>query len=104
MIHYCANDREVTGKDLSKHIGNLTGKIKIDDEEPFIYSAYISGKALDESVNSERTGFNMFNSDEDTLGNIITMKQIEDTAIGKIKCYLEKYTKPINEAKVKRIY
>ena len=68
LLHFSANKREVCCKNIEKKIANLKNKIKIDGEDAFIYSVYITGKLLDDNVNSERTGFNLTNSNEDNFG------------------------------------
>ena len=102
-IHLCANNREVTRKDLSKSLTNLVGRISKEDEEPFIYSAYVSGDLLDKNVNLERTGFNILDGEEDSIPELITLKDIEKEAVNQVKEYLSEYIEPIRHEKIKKI-
>lgn len=104
-IHFCANNREVTRRDLSKFITNLVGCIKSEDvnADEFIYSAYISGKVLDNNVNTERTGFNIVDGEEETLPEFITLKDIEKEAVNQVKEYLVDYLEPIKKEKIEKI-
>jgi hypothetical protein len=104
-IHLCANKREVTRKDLSKSIPNLVGKIRAqkENEDEFIYSAYISGEILDKSVNLERTDFNILDGEEEALPGLITLKDIEQEVVNQVKEYLADYIEPIKEEKIKKI-
>lgn len=99
LLHFSANKREVCCKNIVKKIPNLKNKINIDGEVPFIYSVYITGKLLDDNVNSERTGFNLTNYNEDNLIDSISIESIYDKAILEIKKYLKPYLDPINEKK-----
>lgn len=100
-IHLCANNREVMREDLNKSIKNLVGRIEANGEV-FAYSGYVSGRILDENVNLERTGFNLFDN-EDVLPGIINIKDIENEAVKMVKKYLSEYIEPINEKKIEKI-
>ncbi len=59
QLHFCANDREVYSKPLSKDIPELNRRLKSDETgEEFYLKAYIKGEYLDNIVNEERTNFN----------------------------------------------
>lgn len=59
QLHFCANDREVYSKPLSKDIPELNRRLKSDESgEEFYLKAYIKGDYLDSIVNEERTNFN----------------------------------------------
>lgn len=102
LLHYCANQREVYYKNLNKYIPNLSGKIKINDEKPFVYAAFLSSELFDKNVNAERTDF-ILSKDEETLIDDVSMEEITNQAIIHIKDYLKKYLEPINAEKVKKI-
>ncbi len=104
-IHLCANNREVTRKDLSKSISNLVGRIKEKNQngDEFIYSAYITGSVLDNNVNLERTGFNALEEEQDVLDSFITIRDIEYKAINQVKAYLADYIEPIKKEKIEKI-
>jgi hypothetical protein len=69
LLHYCANNREVYAKSLSKDIPELNRVISPtdNDDDSFYIHAYLKGQYLDELVNSERTGFNFPKAEDDEL-------------------------------------
>ncbi len=102
-LHFCAHKREVFGDNLSNIIKELSGKLFNDDGE-FIYSGYITGKLLDENINSERTEFAFAKREqsdpdesesdeqlemEDTRStNSVSKKEIVDAAVPIIREFL----------------
>jgi hypothetical protein len=61
-LHFCANNRAVTSEPLAGKIPNLVGTLH-EGGRGFLYAGYISGDYLDDTVNSERTGFAIPNED-----------------------------------------
>ena len=117
-LHFCAHKREVFGDNLSSVIKELTGKLFNDDGE-FTYNGYITGKLLDDNINSERTEF-VFSKDEnydsDEMGyseqltiehssssQAISKKEIVDAAIPIIRDFLEAELSAYNTQKRTRI-
>ncbi len=64
-IHYCAHERTVREKGLSKYIPDLKYAVKESEEdEGYFFQVFVVGEYLNKHVNEERTGFN-FPSEED---------------------------------------
>ena len=83
-LHLCANSREVKSYDLTKYIPNLPKK-KIRSTNSFNYVGYLTGKCLDEVVNSERSAFEF-----DRLPNInIPISITEEEIVSSAKTYVE---------------
>ena len=100
-LHFCANDRAVTSENLTGKIPNLAGNLKEETGRPFMYSGYVSGQHLDDSVNSERTDFVM--PDEDSLvagpgWQTILQKSVESAA-----SFVSEYTTSVKTAKERQI-
>jgi hypothetical protein len=102
-VHFCANNREVESENLTASIPNLKWKIKGDDEKPFHYVAYVSGKYLDENVNSERTGFAMSENPSIDFPDSISRSELREYTVEKIKDYLSDYLEPIRKEKLENI-
>ncbi|WP_433228934.1 hypothetical protein [Actinomadura formosensis] len=66
QLHWCAATRVVTPEKLSGKIPGLHGRIK-DGSTEFMYACYLTGDYLDDSVRSERTGFDIPDVTEGTL-------------------------------------
>jgi hypothetical protein len=117
-LHFCAHKREVFGDNLANTIKELTGKLSNDDGE-FIYSGYITGKFLDDNINSERTEFSFAKSEQSDIdesdsneqlemegvnsSNTVSKKEIVATAVPIIREFLEKEISAYNIQKKERI-
>jgi hypothetical protein len=106
-INYCANSRQVLTEKINKHIRDLPDKKKIKDLQGknFVYFAYLTGSYLDESVNSERTGFNIAPSNIDYLLEFeeIYFDLIRQKALDIIKLELSPYLEEIRDSKEQEI-
>lgn len=100
-LYFCADKRVVRSERLEGKIPNLDGSMKDDSGKSFVYSGYVSGDFLDESVNTERTDF-VLPEDEDVLGDP-TWKDLITNIACEAKNFLEPYTAPIKEGKEARI-
>ncbi|MEV4251562.1 ATP-binding protein [Spirillospora sp. NPDC049652] len=58
QLNWCAATRVVSVENLSGKVPGLHGRVKDGDSE-FMYSCYLTSDYLDESVRSERTGFDI---------------------------------------------
>lgn len=99
-LHFCANNREVKSYDLSKEIPDLQKKI-ISDDKAFYYVGYLTGKYLDENVNTNRTAFDF--DEADSLFNGVTAEELVEAAYNHIKAYLAEDIQHIKEDKIARI-
>lgn len=90
-LSFCAADRTVLDEPLTNKIVGLFGPIEIDNES-YAYKGYVTSDFLSESVTPERTSFNIsaFPS-EITKGVEITMQEIKQEALAKVKSFLYKY-------------
>lgn len=99
-LHFCANNREVKSYDLSKEIPDLQKKI-ISNDKMFYYVGYLTGKYLDENVNTNRTAFDF--DEADSLFNGVTAEELVEAAYNHIKAYLAEDIQHIKEEKITRI-
>lgn len=106
-ISYCAHHRVVTeDAKLARSIPNLPSTIPPKDGEgPSVYFGYVSSKFLDESVNSERTDFDVLERDEseDGVFDLVRWNDIETAVVDAAKGYLEPFTSPVREQKIQVI-
>lgn len=100
-LHLCAGDREVESLDLRKKITNLNSKLFDDDGNEYYYVGYITGKYLDESVNTNRTAFNI--EQNHSLTNPITKEDIFETSRNFVELYLGEDLKKIQAQKEEQI-
>lgn len=102
LMHYCAHNRVVRSDRLSGKIPNLSRRLQDDAGRDFTYAAYVEGAALDGSVNSERTDFDIVD-DEGVFDEPITWSALRK---GLYECsseYLKPYTETIREKRRQRI-
>jgi hypothetical protein len=60
-LNFCAHKRTVKTEHLGTKIPNLMPSLKDPGkgERPFVYSGYVSGPYLDQTVSARRTGFDV---------------------------------------------
>lgn len=97
-LYLFANDRMVQEKDIEKEIVDLDKNLY--KEEGFFYVGILSGRYLDENVETTRTGFKI---PEDTDDGDISLKAIVDGAKTEIEKYLCAYLATVAEGKSERI-
>lgn len=85
-IHYCAHNREVVNKHISKII-ELPAILKDDDGE-FSYSLYVQSDYLDEKVTESRDSFTGYNESAPLIGNEIPWNEIESNIRTNIRAHL----------------
>lgn len=102
-VHYCAQNREVINENLVKDIPDLTKKIKDEKGNLFTYLAYVSGKYLDERVNSERTSFNIIDDSTIDFPEEITLSDLKKETLAKVKDHLNPFLFNIREEKNQEI-
>ncbi len=100
-LYFCADKRLVRSERLEGKIPNLDSSIKDSLGKPFVYSGYISGKFLDESVTPERTDFSM--PDENSAFGDPTWAGLVGKISDEAKGYLEPFTAPLKREKEERI-
>ncbi len=104
-LSFCAHNRSVKTEPLAKHLPHLEAALtEPEGEKKFLYAGYVSGQALDGSVNAERTRFDLLDRDADTVfTSELYWQDILDAAVRQAKERLDPYTQPLNEAKKERI-
>jgi len=60
---FAPRNRVVKSEKLVGRIPNLTRRLRGEDDNDFIYAAYVDGSLLDESVNDARTDFSIAEAD-----------------------------------------
>lgn len=97
-VHLCAQEREVENTKLSKRMSSLRNYSRIEDEDGklFTYMGYISGRYLDENVDSGRTKIDIQReASELQTEDDIAVSEILDAAIPLIETYLNAYLSAI---------
>jgi len=103
-IFFCAHQRAVRSDPLVGKIPNLVTPLRGEDGQgSVIYSGYISGKYLDETVNTERTAFHIHDQFELPLVNELTWKDLIDGSVAAAGEFLSPYTEPIRRSNEERI-
>jgi len=104
-IFFCAHKRSVKMEVLSKSLPCLEAPLtEPQGDRKFVYAGYVSGHALDSTVNSERTRFDIMDQTANTLlEDELSWQDILTTSIGKARDFLEPFTRPLNEAKKEHI-
>lgn len=96
---YCANDRVVKEVRLVKPFPDLAKRLTGPDNAEFTYAAYVKGEVLDESVNQERTAFNL---DEDS-GTALTFhtswEHLLEAVNKSVEEHLAVHLEPVRQAK-----
>lgn len=88
-IHFCAHDRDVMHVSVHTHIPYLRHKLKDENEKPYVYYAYVSGKLLNDRVNAERTGFHLSKDAEDRSLVDLSEPQLVKATLDSIRRELE---------------
>jgi len=91
VIAFCAAKRLVKEESLMGKIPGLYGSLSDKDGE-FVYACYVTSSFLDETVRSERTGFDIMENPGDLFAQTeISLSEIRDTVIAKASDHLSKY-------------
>lgn len=97
-LYLYANDRMVKEYDLNKEMVDLDKNIY--DEQGYYYVGLLSGKYLDDNVDTNRISFDIADTKE---GDEISMDEIIDSAKEHVELYLEEYLSKVRENKNERI-
>jgi hypothetical protein len=100
-LYFCANKRAVHHENLQGKVPNLPGTLVDEGRAPFVYAGYVSGDYLDETVNTERTEFQI--PREDGLVEELGWETLLAKAAEEATTYLGPFTEPIRLAKEERI-
>lgn len=100
LIAFCADNRLVKEESINSKIPGLYGRLH-DDSGEFVYACYVSSAFLDENVRSERTGFDISESQAGFLAQTeITFNEIKEKVLARAAVHLAKYLET-NKAKSK---
>lgn len=102
----CAHNRVVTSRLLSKidkHFTDLEYKVREPTGVEFYYSAYITGDRLDNSVNAERTNFNLPKETSIEIDGLVSFNDVIVHSIPFIRDYLEAYIIPMQKEKINTV-
>lgn len=104
-ISLCADGREVKSFSMKKYIPDISGrKLDAQDQKECTLLALVKSKYLNESVNTERTDFNLSSSDDETEDAFdISEKDILDTVSENIKDQIGDFLEAIKIKKLARI-
>ena len=75
-LSYCANSREVISESILKDVKLVDG-----NNQYYSYTAYVSGELLNQSVTSDRSGFNIPENIDITDPDVVSMAEIKDVLI-----------------------
>jgi len=92
QVRFCAHHRVVSSERLSGKISHLEGMLHDNANGPFVYSAYISSRYLDDRVENDRTGFRIPEKPMALIPEEISWPQIQMALIDKVKEYLLPFT------------
>lgn len=91
VIAFCAARRLVKEESLAGKIPGLYGKLS-DRTGEFVYACYVTSPFLDETVRSERTGFDITENTGDLFAfTEISLSDIRDAVIARSSAYLSGY-------------
>lgn len=102
-IYLCANGREVISRNISEDIPNLHQKLRDNNGNSYVFLVYVSSKYLDESVNPERTSFNLIPKTPLEFPDIVSFEDILKSVIEQTKKYLANDLNLVQQEKIKRI-
>lgn len=103
LAHFCANDRDVTAHKLRGRIPDLGRELQSEDGRRFFYAGYVEGELLNETVNSERTAFNIENEESPLTPEDLTWADLRRAVEEQAQVFLAPYTEPVKAQKQERI-
>lgn len=105
-MHFCAHKRSVVRKRLGKEIPNLGSKLAGENGDGIVYTGYLSGEFLDQTVNPERTGFRFPEEDDTLFKENLTEDAVSKAAVEQVEKELEPFLSKSREdlqARVTRV-
>jgi hypothetical protein len=103
LLHFCADNRVVKSEKLLGRLPNLSRRLQGEDGKDFVYAGYVDGQILDESANSERTGFAISEDDSELQLKDLTWQTVQQAVLEECRDFLAPYTEPIRLKKRARI-
>ena len=103
-IFFCAHKRAVRSEGLANKVPDLVSPLKDPESgSSFVYSGYVSGHYLDETVNAERTAFQVLDHLELNLPGELSWQDLVDGMVAQAEEFLSTYTEPVKKLKHDRI-
>ncbi len=103
-IFFCAHKRAVKSELLAEKIPNLLPSLRPDGEEKStVYTGYLSGSYLDETVNAERTSFAVSDNLELEFDSDPSWHDLVEATITSAAKFLSPYTEQIKRTKEEQI-
>lgn len=108
-LHFAAHGRPVTTKHLKSLVPNLKGHTVDENDKPFVYTGFVTGDFLDETVNGNRTDFRMAKNreDRDALDHMFPepcLDEIKDMAVTHLINDLRPILDRMNDKKLERLH
>jgi hypothetical protein len=101
--YFCGDNRVVEEINLVTRIADLRTRLKDDENNPFVYAAYVSSPYLDTHLNQERTEFNIPPKSEGLeFPGELSFEDLQRGTLDTIKNHLKPYLKPITDDKLTR--
>ena len=103
-IFFCAHNRAVRSEALANKVPDLVSPLKDPGSgTSIVYSGYVSGMYLDETVNAERTAFHVLDQLELDLPGELSWQDLVQGMVAQAGEFLSPYTEPIKKSKQDRI-
>lgn len=106
---YCADERAVLSENLDDHLPNMSGRLKDEQGDSFVYLAVVTSSFLNDHVNQERTAFDI-DDDSDADAEQGTMlvpnlkrSEIRSACVEFVRDDLSQVLEDINSGKLQRI-
>lgn len=103
LVHYCAHDRIVKSERLRGRIPDLARSLEDDEHHPFLYAAYVESDLLNDTVNPDRSNFDIASDPPDLPSGEITWKDINAAVEQQCRSFITHYTQTIARQKQDRI-
>lgn len=97
-IVFCANSRDVCKDNITSLLG--TSQQFDETDRKFFYTAYVSGKYLDDNVKGDRISFDIPEDGALFAASELTLDQIKRAAQEKTRLYLASYLSTLHERKL----
>ncbi len=97
-IVFCAYSRDVRRDSIAGFLG--TSQQFDDNDQKFVYTAYVSGEYLDKNVRLDRISFDIPENGALIANSDLTLDQIREAAQERTRAYLANYLQTLHDRKV----
>lgn len=99
-LYFCAHLRAVHPEPLSNKVPDLVSPLRHpEDGRSIVYSGYVSGQYLDETVNAERTAFSLLDRLELDMPAEVSWPELVQGMVAHAGDFLSPYTEPVRRRK-----